>query len=197
MIDAVKRAMLAVTVPASRIIGKTGAPWATKKITAQQYYLLSDALAPGDVLLSHADGHMSNLFIPGFWKHAAMFVGNRPDCREAVIEATGDGVMAANLVQFAMRKDYIAVYRPRFCGPMQWAAASEIAWAQHGKPYDYKFSTAPDAFYCAELVWYAYNQVCPNLMKFELRERMGSMTVTPQDFADATASWECVFDSRL
>ncbi len=51
--------------------------------TPQQREQIRAALQPGDVLLTYSSGYVSNLFIPGNFKHAVTFVGTAAERRRA------------------------------------------------------------------------------------------------------------------
>ena len=51
-------------------------------ITAEQARSLAPRLEPGDVFFGRREWHISNVGIPGFWPHVALYVG-RPDERRA------------------------------------------------------------------------------------------------------------------
>jgi hypothetical protein len=44
-------------------------------ISGEQRQQIRDALQPGDILLTYSAGYACNLFVPGYFKHAAIFVG--------------------------------------------------------------------------------------------------------------------------
>jgi len=48
-----------------------------------------DLLQPGDILLRHYDGYLDNLFIPGVFSHAAMYLGEVTESDKAAIPTSG------------------------------------------------------------------------------------------------------------
>jgi hypothetical protein len=52
-------------------------------IEPEQIRMLSGRLEPGDILLERREWYLTNVGIPGFWTHAALFVGS-PDQRKAL-----------------------------------------------------------------------------------------------------------------
>jgi hypothetical protein len=44
-------------------------------ISGEQRQQIRDALQPGDILLTYSAGYVCNLFVPGYFKHVAIFVG--------------------------------------------------------------------------------------------------------------------------
>ena len=51
-------------------------------ITQEQIAVMAKTLAPGDILLERREWHLSNIGLPGFWPHAAVYVGT-PEIRRA------------------------------------------------------------------------------------------------------------------
>lgn len=46
-------------------------------ISQEQIDSMSQILEPGDILLERREWYMTNMGIPGFWTHAALFIGNK------------------------------------------------------------------------------------------------------------------------
>ena len=152
-------------------------------------------LEPGDVILAMIRGELSNLFIPGDWKHAAIFYGFLDEDRPTIIEAIGQGVIEKDLMSFMFRKDRVAIFRPRFASVRQKLAACAQARACVGRPYDYEFRGDNRAYYCAELVVSAYAEAMGGECPMEPWDRDGNLTVLPQDIAKAVDKWDKIWES--
>lgn len=140
------------------------------------------SLPDGAVVLGHSNWYLCNVMIPGFWKHAAIKSGDR------MIEAISRGVVVTPIGAWVSMRDAACALTPTWATPEGMRQVAAEADKQVGKPYDFDFAIDTRAFYCAELVWWAYKTVFPE-MGFELRERMGRLTVTPEDFFLATKWW--------
>ena len=106
-------------------------------------------LKPGDVLLRKYDHYLGSRFIPGYWSHAAIYIGN-----DSVIHALGIGVVEEDILTF-MRCDDIAILRQNDTKliDMSLFRADE----QLGKEYDFDFDkSGPEKFYCTELVNFCF-----------------------------------------
>ncbi len=57
----------------------------TPLVRAEQRAEVGARLRPGDLILTRHEGYLSNLAMPGFWKHALIYVGT-PDERRAVFD---------------------------------------------------------------------------------------------------------------
>ena len=44
-------------------------------ITHHQISIVCQQLQPGDIILTRRNGFVSNLFIPGYWTHSALYIG--------------------------------------------------------------------------------------------------------------------------
>jgi len=150
-------------------------------ISPQQLHELRGKLRPGDILIERRNWYLSNAFLPGYWPHAALYVGTAEDLRAlgladdprvarhlaefskpdklghapAVIEAMSEGVVFTSLDYSAGHADGVAVLRPR----VDDAARREIiarAFDHAGKPYDFDFDFfSSDKLVCTEVVYRA------------------------------------------
>ena len=167
-------------------------------ISHAQVQELRKHLQPGDIILERRNWYLSNAFLPGFWPHAAFYIGTLADLErlgiaedpiiqgklpeylalghdgehKVVIEAISEGVSFTTLSE-ATRADYIAVLRPRLTDAQK-AAAIKLAFGYHGKPYDFEFdfSTA-GKIVCTELVQRSYNE----MIEFPTQPIMGKDAV--------------------
>jgi uncharacterized protein YycO len=195
----VRRAILEVTRPFLRLLGKAHVPPHYRSISKYEADAVINVIKRGDVLLSHRKRETTNFLIPGYWKHAAMYAG-----QGRVIEAIGKGVIETSIEEFCMTKDSVAVLRSKFSGVDVATLAVKYARDLRGLPYDYlvehDHSRAVNiAFYCSEVIWWSYDQACLKIgltSPFEPRMTMGVPTITPQDFENATKLWDEVLMVR-
>lgn len=178
----------------------TGQP--THRIPSEMLTNLRPRLQPGDVLLVRDDNRLSAAILPGFWTHAALFLGRGPDLEVLglnthphvvrhwheilensgpmglVIEALAPRVQLTPLEK-CLRVDHLVVLRPTL-------PASEIASAigeaigHLGKPYDFEFDfNNSSRVVCTELVYRSYHN--RGTMVFSLIKRLGRFTLTGDD----------------
>ena len=179
-------------IPFFRFLGKLQMPWVKKHISGFDYEVIRGFIRPGDIFLTRTLGFASNLVIPGVWKHLGI-MGEYNN----IIEAIGEGVCTKDLAEFVLTKDEILVVRPKFCTESIAREVSQVALDYVGCKYDYEFSLGNKAFYCAELAYVVYASVLGSAFGFKPRKRLGVLTVTPDDFANAKNWWEIVYDSRI
>ena len=66
-------------------------------ITHDQIIEMQGKLQPGDILLERRNWFLSNAFLPGFWPHAALYVGTPQDLeRMGLVQKSGDGWTSSN-----------------------------------------------------------------------------------------------------
>ncbi len=164
---------------------------------------LRSILQPGDVLITRKEHALTNYFLPGYWPHAALYLGQGEQLIELgiaehvnvkprwlrllecdrqeprrVLEAMKDGVWVRSL-KSPFDSDALAVIRPQL-------KRDDIAEAlcrgmfHDGKPYDFDFDfTRSDRLVCTEVVYRSYEGV--GGIKFQLKRRTGRMTLAAED----------------
>lgn len=181
--------ILKLTYPVIKFVGNVGKK--EPKVGADYFHLVAETALPGDVLLSRKEWQFTNLIIPGFWPHIAMYVGlkmHNGKMVPMVIEAVGNGVHLVPLAEWILKKDAVAHLRPLFCDASTASMACIHACGLDGDEYDYEFSSGNQSWYCAEVPWWSYDQVLKP-SPFEFRETWGVKTATPQDYWDAVKKW--------
>ena len=140
---------------------------------AQQIQAL---LQPGDVIVTRKEHAMSNYFLPGYWPHVAMYVGD-----QQVVEAMKDGVRVREMSS-PFGNDSVAVIRPVLDTEIIQQAIGR-ARSHVGKPYDFDFDfTRADRLVCTEVVYRSYEGL--GAMQFSLVRRAGRQTVSAEDLLE-------------
>ncbi|MEE8460113.1 MAG: YiiX/YebB-like N1pC/P60 family cysteine hydrolase, partial [Phycisphaerales bacterium] len=174
--SAVQQAFFAITEVFGRVIAEARLQWRTKRITEPTRRQIEALLNPGDVIITRHDDAMSNLFLPGYWPHAALYVGE-PGQRQ-VLEARKDGVLFRTLDD-TLAVDATVVIRPNLTA-RQIARALAQAITHEGKLYDFDFDFfRADRLVCTEVVYRAYDGVGD--LHFELTRRTGRLTLSAED----------------
>jgi hypothetical protein len=173
-------------------------PGAPKRITEQQRATLLEIAQPGDVFITRHDDAMSNLFLPGFWPHAALFLGKRavlenvagalpPSVRARYhdsihfLEAKKDGVRLRSAEE-TLRLDACLVFRPPLAGEAL-AEALIRALSHEGKLYDFLFDfRTADRLACTEVVYRVYYNYPP--VHFHLIQTGGRACIPAEELID-------------
>ena len=176
-------------------------PGAGKRVTPDVRDRLEGFLQPGDILVTRHDDAMSNLFLPGFWPHAAFYIG-RPDQRGALgvkhaspvgdtirfLEAKKDGVKLRP-PEDTLKVDAFTVLRPTI-SDLERGEAVTRSLTHAGKLYDFVFDfSAADRLACTELVYRSYHGVGD--VQFELQERAGRYCLSAEDLVNQALGTGC------
>ncbi len=164
---------------------------------------LKNHLQPGDVLITRKEFAVTNYFLPGYWPHAALYLGSSDHLRALgiadhqnvrsrwqrilecdksenlrVLEAMKDGVHIRSL-QSSFGVDAITVLRPQI-DQRSVAEALSRGLFHEGKPYDFDFDfNRSDRLVCTEVIYRSYEKV--EGIEFELTKRAGRWTLAAED----------------
>lgn len=95
-------------------------------ITSEQISSLQPRLAPGDVLLERREWYLSNIGLPGFWPHAALYIGT-PEQRRRYFQ--GDEIEAWVRRQGIASGEFEALLKQRY--PKAYGESLEDREDQH------------------------------------------------------------------
>ncbi len=110
-----------------------------------------DLLKRGDVLLRRYDHYLGSIALPGYWSHAAIYIG-----ANKVIHMLGTGITQEDIITFC-RCDDVCIMRCIEEERVSKAVQEAKRQLELGKEYDYDFKDTPDKFYCSELIHYLYD----------------------------------------
>ena len=155
-------------------------------------------LKPGDILLEKTPFRLTDKLIPGYWGHAAVWVGTEAELKELgiwdnpvvvrhhdeirhgrlVVEALRSGVEMNTLERFFNIDSFGALRKPELTKESR-ARTVIQALRQVGKPYDFNFDVeSKERVYCSKLVYLCYSGV-----DWPTKRSLGRTTFTPDDVA--------------
>jgi hypothetical protein len=174
-------------------------------LTAATLDQLRPHLRPGDVLMIRAEGKLTAALLPGFWAHAAIYLGGRSemaaldiahhaavaphwaglpsgtDREAAVLEAINPRVQIRPH-DTCLRADHVCVLRPAL-PDREIAEVLVQAFGHLGKEYDFDFDfDHATRLVCTSLVYRTYHG--RGKITFDLVKRVGRWTLTGDDLMD-------------
>ncbi len=181
-----------------RLVSELHDRWTPPRIGRALQGEIDALLEPGDVLITRHDHAVTNLFLPGYWPHAALYVGsgedrqrlgievdaercNRWDGDRRVLEALKDGVLFRPLQQ-TLAVDVVAVIRPQLEFADIATALARVS-VHEGKGYNFDFDFfRSDRLVCTEVVYRAFDGI--GGIEIPLQERSGRPTLSAEDLLD-------------
>ena len=117
-----------------------------------------NCMQPGDIFLRRHNGYISGLAIPGYYMHAALYMGNN-----IAAHATTKGVVTEDVLDF-FRCDCTAHLRVKGVTPSMVSNAITKAkrMVKLHLPYDYDFQDLNGKIYCTELINIVYDNCFNN-----------------------------------
>jgi hypothetical protein len=176
-------------------MGSGGSRYTNRRKQKQYATQLLSVVQPYDILLSKSPGHLSGKIIPGYFGHAAIWLGdeihkkkglftifkNKNSARyklhqKGIAEALRSGVLVSNMQEFADGEVFI-ILRPKTLSTQQKQRIVQNTMKQMGKNYDFNFDIeSPDMVNCTELVFLAYD-----FINWKVRYFMERYTLFPDD----------------
>lgn len=156
------------------------------------------SLKSGDILLEKTPFRLTDKLIPGYWGHAAVWIGSEEELKELgiwdnpvvarhheeirkgrlVVEALRSGV-EMNTLQHFLNIDSIGILRKPDLDRKARANTVIQALRQVGKPYDFNFDVeSKERVYCSKLVYLSYSGI-----DWPTQKSLGRTTFTPDDVA--------------
>lgn len=140
------------------------------KIKGPQMREILDILKPGDILLRRYSHYLGSLIIPGYFSHAAIYIGNNE-----IIHMLGAGINKEDILTF-LRCDDIAILRTSEDEAKE-AVYQAKAYYIAGIKYDFNFDDKPDRFYCTEFI--------DNLFNYPIKKQIGKKIIMPDNFLNS------------
>lgn len=177
-------------------------PNAPKRVSPDIGKRLVEFAEPGDVFVTRHDDAMTNLFLPGFWPHAALYIGTDDDREEIgagaskqihqsmpgevhFLEAKKDGVLFRP-IEDTLQIDSCVILRPKIATKSR-AEALNRAISHGGKLYDFVFDfSKAERLVCSELIYRTYDG-CEDI-QFVLSQKAGNNYLSTEDFLNQSLS---------
>ena len=169
-----------------------------KKVTDDIRHNIGGFLRPGDIIVTRHSIALTNLFMPGFWPHAALYIGT-PEQRDELgvsvpedkkslwvgsvctLEALKDGVRLRPLSD-TLSVDHFVVLRPQLPAHTI-CQAIERGIVHEGKMYNFDFDFfSSSRLVCTEVPYRSYDGL--DGVRFPLRDRAGRKTLSAEDLLD-------------
>ena len=165
-----------------------------KRVTPEVIAKIRPLLRAGDIFITRHDDAMSNLFLPGFWPHAALYIGTQEErdllgvslspsdgrCLKCFdfLESKKDGVLFRSIEE-TLQVDAFMVLRPRLENPHMKDALMR-AISHEGKLYDFMFDfSQSQRLACTALIYRGFHGVGPIL--FSLIQHAGRSCLSAEE----------------
>lgn len=160
----------------------------------------SKKLEPLDVILEKTPFRLTDSFIPGFWSHTAVYIGNEAQLKELgiwdnqfilehhgkikdggfIIEALRSNVKLSSLKQFSNIDDFAHIRLNKEPSLTRKREMIIRAFAQIGKRYDFRYDVeSSETLVCSELDYIIFDQIT-----FETLTNLGIHTVSIDKIAE-------------
>lgn len=149
-------------------------------------------LEKGDIICQKSRNRLSDKFIPGYFGHAAIYLGD-----SLFAEAILNGTVISNPFKFAEGDSYLII-RHKNLTPDRKERVINLTMAQMDKKYDFQYDAeSPNELTCAELIYIAYD-----FIKWETGHVAGRYLITPDNIVstacnDSELEFISYFDKKI
>ena len=169
------------------------------KFSKKQKKKFKNLLKPGDIILTYSSGYLSNIFLPGYFKHVLVYTGYqdykknkylssvklRPEQKNLIsndnniIESVSEGVITNNIEKYLDGyADRLLIFRPNL-DDNEIVYVMERIHSYLGTSYDFDFDLSNgEKQTCSELVYRSYNGI--GSIDIELEEIYGTTTLSSE-----------------
>jgi hypothetical protein len=162
------------------------------------YAEMEKTLQSGDILLEKTPFRLTDKLIPGYWGHAAVWIGTEEELKrlgiwdDPIVKQHHEAIKNGNLIVEALRSgvemnrltrflniDSIGVLRKLGLTDDDRRTIVLQSLRQVGKSYDFNFDVESlEKVYCSKLIYLAYHGI-----DWSVKESFGRTTFTPDDIA--------------
>ena len=181
------------------VVTRRGKMYGEKDIATE----LHATLQAGDILIEKTPFRLTDALIPGYWGHAAIWIGTPEELKalgiwehsivkpyhsvikenKMVVEALRSGVKLHTLERFLNVDDLAVLHEPNISIEQRREVVLH-AFAQVGKRYDFNFNVeTSNTIVCSELVYISYPHI-----KWPTDKALGRYTISPDHIAAKTKS---------
>jgi len=161
---------------------------------------LLSLLKPGDIILTYSEGFMSNIFLPGIFKHGIVYTGKRENWEKSdwenihitdhqksliqlnhnIIEAIAEGVVSGSLEEILDTKiNRLVVFRPNLSN-QEIIGVMQTIHSYLGNKYDFSFDfNDAESQVCTEVIYRGFNEI--GNIQFGLSKRAGNLNLSAED----------------
>lgn len=173
----------------SFVVGNTIGLFHSKTDRSRNEQLLAPQLLPFDIVLMKSPHHLTDQFIPGYFGHVGIWLGNdlasklahKPtktvDTKgKAMVEVLRSGVKISSLHDFCDGDIFLIIRLPNLTDYQKKSILTNVS-KQLKKDYDFNFDIeSPESITCTELVYLTYD-----FIDWETRYTWSRYTLSPDD----------------
>jgi uncharacterized protein YycO len=162
---------------ASRAISRLStAPYHQANLPEEIRKSILEVIQPGDIFITRKEYALTNYFLPGYWPHASLYLGDSTNHK--VLESLKDGVKVRP-IESAFSVDSIVILRPQI-SKEEVDKAIKRGLSHKGKPYDFDFDfKRSDRLVCTEVIYRCFDGI--GNIHFELNDNFGRKNFTTDE----------------